>query len=88
MIQLFEWEVDDESNNGSIIHKQTKKSYDVGEYEIYHLDGKDIYRVCSDTDPDERIIKFNYVQAQVSTILTTISLVFLFLHIVIYSSLK
>ena len=88
MIQLFEWEVDDESNNGSIIHKETKKSYDIGEYEIYHLDGKDIYRVCSVTDPKERIIKFNGIQAKLSTILTTVSLIFLFLHIVIYSSLK
>ena len=42
MVPLNAWEVDDEFKNGSIIHKQTKKFYDVGEYEIYHVEGKDI----------------------------------------------
>ena len=88
MVSLNEWEVDDEFENGSIVHKQSKTMYHIGEYEIYHLDGKDIFRVCSVEDPDAKIIKFNDVQAYLSTILTTISLFCLFFHIIIYSSLK
>ena len=82
-------------DNGSIVHTRTEKMYHMGQYEIYHLDRDDelIFKVCSDEDDGVvsaggKMINFDPVQALLSTVLTTISLIFLMLHIIIYSSLK
>ena len=87
---LHPWHVVEENNNGTIVDIKTKNIYHQDEYKVIDVDGEEVLVVC-DGDEEEaegEIIYFDSVQLVLSNVLTSVSLVCLFLHILIHSSLK
>ena len=69
---------------------KSKRLYHEDEYEIATVDGVETFAVCEmdEKSDDSEIIWFNDIQHCLSFVLNTISLIGLFLHILIHSSLK
>ena len=85
------WHVIDDFGNGTIIDIRSKRVYHDDDYDLATVDGNTVYTVCAELDSlmsEENVIYFDDIQTQLSVVLTSISLICLFLHILIYSSLK
>ena len=78
-------QVNDTLQNGSIVHLETKQLFELGEYEMYQMEGLtrqaagwrgDIfrYRVCSPTKPEETLVSFDSLQGRLSTWLLSLRL--------------
>ena len=78
-------QVNDTLQNGSIVHLETKQLFEVGEYEMYQMEGLtrqaarwrgDIfrYRVCSPTNAEQTLVSFDSLQGRLSTCLVSLRL--------------
>ena len=78
-------QVNDTLQNGSIVHLETKQLFELGEYEMYQMEGLtrqaagwrgDIfrYRVCSPTKPEATLVSFDSLQGRLSTWLLSLRL--------------
>ena len=78
-------QVNDTLQNGSIVHLETNQLFELGEYEMYQMEGLtrqvaewrgDIFRywVCSPTKPEKTLVTFDSLQGRLSTCLLTIRL--------------
>ena len=86
---LHPWHVVEESDNGTIVDIKTKNIYHQDDYRVIDIDGEEVFVVCDGGEEAEgEIIYFDSVQLVLSNVLTSVSLVCLFLHILIHSSLK
>ena len=77
----------DTLGNGTIVDISTGLRHHEAEYSRAEVGGEEVYIVCGAGD-SAAIIFLDQTQSLVSTVLTSVSLVCLFLHILIYSSLK
>ena len=80
----------EENNNGTIVDIKTKNIYHHDEYKVIDIDGEEAFVVCDggEVEAEGELIYFDSVQLVLSNVLTSVSLVCLFLHILIHSSLK
>ena len=88
---LYPWHVLDTFGNGTIVDIRTGRRHHEAEYSRAEVGGEEVYIVCgaeAGGGDSAAIIFFDQTQRLVSTVLTSVSLVCLLLHILIYSSLK
>ena len=86
---LHPWHVVEENNNGTIVDIKTKNIYHQDDYRVIDIDGEEAFVVCDGgNEAVGELIYFDSVQLVLSNVLTSVSLVCLFLHILIHSSLK
>ena len=81
----------DTLGNGTIVDIRTGRRHHEAEYSRAEVGGREVYIVCgaeAGGGDSAAIIFFDQTQRLVSTVLTSVSLVCLLLHILIYSSLK
>ena len=81
----------DTLGNGTIVDISTGLRHHEAEYSRAEVGGEEVYIVCgaeAGAEDSAAIIFLDQTQSLVSTVLTSVSLVCLFLHILIYSSLK
>ena len=90
---LYPWHVLDTLGNGTIVDIRTGLQHHEAEYSRAEVGGEEVYIVCgaeagAGAGDGAAIIFLDQTQSLVSTVLTSVSLVCLLLHILIYSSLK
>ena len=82
----------DTLGNGTIVDISTGLRHHEAEYSRAEVGGEEVYIVCGAEagagDSSAAIIFLDQTQSLVSTVLTSVSLFCLLLHILIYSSLK
>ena len=81
----------DTLGNGTIVDIRTGLRHHEAEYSRAEVGGEEVYIVCgaeAGAGDSAAIIFLDQTQSLVSTVLTSVSLACLLLHILIYSSLK